>query len=138
MDKLDWLETFELGIPSVDADHRHLLNIMKQIETAANAAKFETCKDLLDELVVASKNHFAREEALLEETGYPNAAIHKDYHARLLSRAQSVKDVCKEIGTRENLKDCCHEMFEFLIDDIVKGDVNFKSFLEEKGLIKRS
>lgn len=138
MDKLDWLETFELGIPSVDADHRHLLNIMKQIETAANAGKFETCKGLLDDLLTASEAHFAREEKLLEETGYPNAAIHKEYHARLLNRAQSVKEVCKEIGTRDTLKECCQEMFEFLIDDIVKGDVNFKSFLEEKGLIQRN
>ena len=137
MDRLDWLETFELGIPEVDADHRELLAIMKRIESAADAGAFNEYGSLLDELIDFSVDHFAREEAMLVEVGYPNAEIHKVYHARLLDRARSVKDICKEIRSRENFKECCEEMFGFLVDDIVTGDLKFKSYLENKGLIKK-
>ncbi|MCF8468362.1 MAG: hemerythrin domain-containing protein [Sneathiella sp.] len=137
MDKLDWLETFELGVPEVDADHRELLAIMKKIESLADAGAFDDCGPLLDELIDFSVAHFAREEEMLVEVGYPNADIHKEYHGRLLDRARSVKDICKEIRSKDNFKDCCDEMFGFLVDDIVTGDLKFKSFLENKGLIKR-
>ncbi|MEX0583647.1 MAG: hemerythrin domain-containing protein [Sneathiella sp.] len=137
MDKLDWLETFELGIPQVDDDHRELLAIMRKIREAADTEAFDECKTLLDELIEFSVDHFRREEEMLVRIGYPNAEIHKEYHHQLLDRASSVKDICKEIRSKENLKVCCDEMFGFLVDDIVTGDLKFKSYMENKGLITR-
>ena len=137
MDRFDWLETFELGITEVDDDHRELLAIMRRIKEAADREFFDECSTLLDELIEFSVDHFEREEEMLARVDYPNVEIHKEYHHRLLDRARSVKEVCKEIRTRDNLKDCCDEMFSFLVDDIVTGDLKFKSYLEEKGIIKR-
>ncbi|WP_293960200.1 hemerythrin domain-containing protein [Sneathiella sp.] len=138
MDRLEWLETFELGITEVDDDHRELLAIMRRIKDAADQELFDECSALLDELIEFSVDHFKREEEMLAQAGYPNVKVHKEYHDRLLDRATSVKEVCKEIRTRDNLKDCCDEMFGFLVDDIIKGDLKFKSYLEEKGIIKQS
>lgn len=137
MAKLDWLETFELGVPEIDDDHREMLAIMKRVEVAADAEDFDLCADLLDKLIEFAKAHFKREEDLLEEAGYAHLELHKEYHAALVHRANTVKAICKGLRTRERFKDCCSEMFGFLVDDIVAGDLGFKSFLEEKGMIKR-
>ena len=137
MARFEWLETFELGVEEIDNDHIEMLSIMKEIETSADAEDFDLTTGLLDKLVSSSMAHFEREEALLERHGYLNLDVHKEYHAALIARASAVKDVCKGIRSRENFKECCDEMFRFLIDDIVAGDLNFKSFLEEKGLIQR-
>ena len=137
MEKFDWLESFELGIAEVDEDHRGMLAIMREIEQAADAEAYDHCKELLGELLSFTVAHFQREEKMLEEFGYPNVEIHKKYHTELLARAKSVKSVCESIKTKHNLKECCHEMFGFLVDDIVMGDLKFKSYLEDKGHIKR-
>ena len=137
MEKFDWLESFELGITEVDEDHRRMLAIMRQIEQAADSESFDRCKELLDELLSFTVAHFRREEKMLEEFGYPNVEIHKKYHTELLARAKAVKSVCEALETKQNLKECCHEMFGFLVDDIVMGDLKFKSYLEDKGHITR-
>lgn len=136
MAKLDWLETFELGLPSIDDDHREMFAIMKSVESAANADDYDLCADLLDKLVKFSAAHFKREEDLLKEAGYPSVEIHSEYHSELVARAIAVKEICIGIRSRENFIECCEEMFAFLVDDIVAGDLNFKSFLQEKGLIE--
>jgi len=136
MVKLDWLETFELGLPEIDNDHREMLAIMKSVEAAADAEDFELCADLLDRLIEFSAAHFEREEELLRDARYPFVDLHKEYQSGLIARADAVKDICKGIKTRKNFKECCEEMFAFLVDDVVAGDLNFKSFLQEAGVIK--
>ncbi len=133
--KFDWLESFEVGFKAIDDDHRKMLAIMKQVGDAGEAAKFEHCATLLDELVGLSKAHFEREEALLEEIRYPGAALHKSYHAGLLVRADAVKETCKAIKSPHNFRECCEEMFGFLIDDVVAGDLKIKSYMQEIGMI---
>ena len=103
----------------------------------ADSESFDRCKELLDELLSFTVAHFRREEKMLEEFGYPNVEIHKKYHTELLARAKAVKSVCEALETKQNLKECCHEMFGFLVDDIVMGDLKFKSYLEDKGHITR-
>lgn len=138
MAKLEWLETFELGYPEIDNDHKEMLSIMKAIEAQADAENFELCAKLLDELIFHSKAHFEREEKLLADAGYPYVDLHGEYHSALVARADAVKEICQGIRSKENFKDCCMEMFGFLVDDVIAGDLQFKSFLEEKGLIKRT
>lgn len=135
MAKLDWLETFEVGVRQIDDDHRAILALMRQIETAASEKDFALSDELLDDLLLVSEKHFAREEALLAEFGYPGVDAHRHYHGLLLKRATEAKDVCKGLTARRGFKECCDELFAFLIDDIVNGDFKFKSYLEEKGLV---
>lgn len=137
MDKFDWLESFELGIEEVDEDHRGMLALMKKIEGAADNESYDLCNELLEELLAFTIAHFKREEQMLEDVGYPNVDLHKHYHEELLARAKSVMSVCQDIKSKDNLKECCYEMFSFLVDDVVTGDLKFKSYLEDKGLIKR-
>ncbi len=136
MAKLEWLETFELGVPEIDDDHREILAIMKSVEAAAETENYDLCADLLDKLIEFSAVHFKREEALLRKVGYPGVDMHEEYHSELVGQASAVKDVCKRIKSRENFQECCSELFGFLVDDIVAGDLKFKSFLETKGVTK--
>ena len=133
--KFDWLESFEIGFKAIDDDHRKMLALMKQVGDAGEAAKFDRCAELPDELVDFSKAHFEREEVLLDEIRYPAAALHKSYHAGLLVRADAVKEACKAIRSAHNFRECCEEMFEFLIDDVVAGDLKIKSYMQESGMI---
>ncbi|MGB8275609.1 MAG: hemerythrin domain-containing protein [Alphaproteobacteria bacterium] len=137
MQKFVWLETFELGIPQIDDEHKQMLSIMQRVQDTANAEQFDECMTLLDDLISVSEAHFTREEELLEKLRYPGVAEHREYHSALLARAEAVKEICKGMRSRANFKGCCEEMFGFLVDDVVAGDLTLKSFLQEKGAIKR-
>ena len=134
MPTLEWLESFKLGVPEIDGDHRIMLDLMKAVQFAATARDRGQVDQNLDRLLVFTEGHFAREEILLERWKYPEAKKHAAYHAGLLARAEAVRRTCAEIETPETLQECCEEMMSFLVADVVSGDMKLKSFLERAGL----
>ncbi len=134
MNKFEWLESFELRVPEIDGDHRAMLDLMKAVRTAAAAGNRERVEHYLDRLFAVTQNHFMREETLLLRWGYPDAKMHANYHQRLLDRAKAVRRACAQIESPEAFEECCDEMMTFLVDDVVRGDMKMKSFLESNGL----
>jgi len=137
MPKLEWLDTFELGVPEIDGDHRAMLDLMKAVQSAMAAGDRKTGEQLLDRLLAFAVGHFDREQALLERWGYPEAETHATYHWNLLSRAVAVRKACAEIENQTSFNECSEEMLSFLVNDVVRGDMKLKSFLEEAGLTIR-
>ena len=134
--RLEWFDTFELGVPEIDDDHKHLLSIMRDVQSSAEQGKSDLCARNLGKLLNDTKAHFGREEEFLRKLGYDGVQGHVAYHGELYSRAKAVKSSCENRVSREDLADCCEEMMSFLIDDIVRGDLPLKSFFEQKGLVK--
>ena len=134
MVELEWLEAFEIGLREIDDDHREMLRIMQDVKAAGEARDRKRCARLLDALIDFSKAHFEREEKILHEIEYPSAGVHEAYHADLLDRAEGVKEACKAIRSDRDFRECCEQMFGFLIDDVITGDMKIKSFLQERGI----
>lgn len=109
---------------------------MQQVKDAINKKNFDECALLLETLIKEAKGHFKREEAYLPEAKYPQLENHKIYHGKLLRQAEAAKAICEGIVTEHDIKECFESMAEFLIDDILRGDISFKSYLEYEGYIK--
>ena len=134
MQKLEWRESFELGIPEIDGDHRVMLELMRAVEATAAAQDRRRSERCVDRFLVFTELHFAREETLLERWGYPDWQEHARYHAGLVDRAKEVRKVCVTVETANDYQRCCEKMMSFLMDDIVRGDMKLKSYLENAGL----
>lgn len=134
MAKVELLESFETGHPEIDADHRRMCVIINAIHDALEASLFDDCRRLFDDFLDAAREHFAREERVLREAGFPRVAEHSVYHWRLMERAHEVQKMCAEVTAAEEITACFDKLTAFFIDDIIKGDLDFKSFLHEKGL----
>ena len=135
MKKLEWLESFELKVPEIDGDHRALLELMKAVRTAAGRGNRQRVEHYLDRLFDLCRDHFQREESLMQRWGYPEAEVHAVYHRRLLERAAAVRTACSVIDSPAEFESCCEELMTFLVDDVVRGDMKMKSFLEDAGLM---
>jgi hemerythrin len=133
-----WHDFLEIGVKFIDDDHKKLLKLMQEIKQAIEQNNYDKCVVLLASLLKESREHFAREEAFLEEVNYPGLEKHKDYHRKLLIQAETVKQICEGIETEHDLKECFDSMEQFLIDDILKGDVMFVSYLEFEGHLDAS
>jgi len=134
MPKLEWLESFELRVPEIDGDHRTMLDLMKIVRAAIAAGDRRRGEHYLARLLAFTQGHFAREENLLEGWGYPGTARHANYHTELLERAVAVRRACADIESPRTFGECCEEMMSFLVDDVVRGDMQLKSFLENAEL----
>ena len=134
---LKWYDIFEIGVDFIDEDHKKLLNIMLDVKNAVEANNHSKCTVLLNKLLQEARAHFAREEAYLAEARYPGLESHKAYHKALLVKADTTKRICEGLDTDNDLKECFDGMANFLIDDILHGDLNFKSHLDYIGYLKK-
>lgn len=68
-----WSETYETGNTEIDQQHRELLNLVHELELAERESP-DSLYRVLDHVMDFTVTHFAREEVLMTEVGYPIAA----------------------------------------------------------------
>lgn len=135
MVKLEWLDSFSIGIEAIDNDHKAILQIMQDVQEAIQSKEYDRCIVLLDDLVDLGTAHFLREEVYLAKVSYPYIEEHIQYHQDLLQKVKSVKAICNNVEDHGGIEECFNGMAEFLIDDIIAGDLQFKSYLEARGIV---
>ena len=137
MPDLEWHKFLEIGVDFIDDDHKHLLGIMLKIKQAVQESNHSECSSLLDQLLKFAHEHFTREEDFLKSVKYPELENHKIYHQKLLEKAITIKRICAGIESDHDLNECFDNMANFLIDDILRGDIHFKSYLEYNGYLDK-
>ncbi len=137
MINLDWKDAYDIGVDFIDQEHKTILSIMRNIRDSIINGNFDECSTLSDSLIEEAGNHFRHEERFLEHVKFPGLKEHKEYHRELLAQAKQVKEICEGAEKDHNLAECCDAMEGFLIDDVLNGDLQFVSFLEYEGHIKR-
>ena len=91
--RLNWLEAYESGEPTIDAQHRELFRLGNALIAAA--IELDSAPALwragLDSLLTHVAWHFQHEEAVLVRHGYRLLAEHQRAHASLLKRARELE-----------------------------------------------
>jgi hemerythrin len=72
---------FRLGVPALDHSHREMADLVNRMVESSNAGFVY----LFQDLVSHTHTHFATEEVLMRQTGFPAGAEHQREHARVLS-----------------------------------------------------
>lgn len=127
---------FEFGVDEIDADHRRLFAMANEIREAIVNGDRDTRATLVKAFLEAAERHFADEEEYLRRVGYSEVAQHEAHHAALLAKAAALEELCEEgAGGRETEKHY-GDLLAFVIDDVVRADHKFKSYLDHKGLTK--
>lgn len=129
-----WSPGFETGIAEIDGDHRALFAMVDDIYQLVEKQEAELTSAKIQAFIDLAERHFAREEEILAEAGFPEISAHKRYHASLLMQAKELALVCHVEPNPERARICYEELLVFLIDDVVRGDLPFKSYLNHKGL----
>jgi hemerythrin len=70
---IEWREGFKINIPQVDAEHRHLFDLVR-------ALQLKTVDQTIEELLEYVVTHFTNEQALMEKSGYPAFEQHLKLH----------------------------------------------------------
>ena len=90
---------FETGIPLVDSQHRELVDRLNKViglgRHSATEEETEKTLDFLEDYVV---KHFADEEKLQAQIGYPKYQSHKEQHAIYIAEIKNLKKEYQQNG----------------------------------------
>lgn len=82
-DFVSWDASYDVGVASVDQQHRHLVDLINSLYNAClgeRAELEETFRDVMKELVDYVMFHFKDEESIMEQINYPGVKEHKQKH----------------------------------------------------------
>ncbi len=120
-----------LPCAEIQAEHELLVGIINRGRDALRLAPKpdpQLFHALLQELLAASVAHFAHEEAIMEKSGYPDLASHRAHHANCVRRLEQTGDMLLT-GEIEPGRFFLDELFDLVLDDIIRADGGFKAFI---------
>ena len=131
---LVWKDDYSVGIEAMDNDHKKLLNLINQLQTATDyytGQEFE--KKALDELVDYTKTHFSREETLMQENNYAELEDHKEQHRLMIAKVDELLKAY-ENNPEVAIKDALDYLKNWLIRHINGTDKEYGKVLNAKGI----
>lgn len=79
-----WKDTYSIGVPEIDAQHRRLFGLADELHSAMNGGKGKAVMEqVLQNLISYTKTHFAAEERLMQRCKYAELGPHKAQHDEL-------------------------------------------------------
>jgi len=129
-----WKPEYSVGVAALDDDHKKLLNLINQFQTAVHyntGEKFES--EALMELVEYTKTHFKREEDLMEQNGYESFDAHKAEHEKMIGKVEEHLANYEAKGHRA-LPETAKFLTDWLINHINGTDQQYSKFLNDKGV----
>jgi hemerythrin-like metal-binding protein len=110
---LQWRPEYECGHALIDEQHRTLYRNANALLEASHRRAPEVLARF-DELISHVIGHFAGEERVLLETGYPRYAEHRRIHRELVEKAMRLRDEMLEGHHRHE------KLLEFLLKDMIE------------------
>ena len=133
MAAIQWTDELSVKIPSIDNQHKRLINLINQLDASIeNGNANIVINGTLKELTRYTEAHFIYEEALFTMHGYPESDSHKIAHQKLFGKVEYFKEKIKE-----NDEEIYGELLEFLNNwlyhHILKEDMSYSPYLVECG-----
>lgn len=131
---LEWSDKLVLGIPSVDAQHRQLVDMLNELYAAfRDGTAKEHIGPVLDRLIQYTAVHFKHEEDFFDQTRYPDAEHHKKEHANLVKRVLEVQQKFKS-GQVVLTQDLMAFLRNWLADHILGSDKRYVAHVKGRGV----
>jgi hemerythrin len=99
MNLIEWKDEFSVGVPSIDYEHKQLIELINQLnEMAQWGNSYDNVIDALGEIHVQISAHFALEEKIMRDLRYDDYAGHKADHENLLDELRDIMDQVDDDG----------------------------------------
>ncbi len=88
---IEWTDAYSVQVPEIDDQHKQLVNIINDLGSAmALGHSNDVMKGILGRLGTYVVEHFASEEAIMRQAGYPDLAHHIKIHETLVAKFHHV------------------------------------------------
>ena len=99
---ITWSSKLETGVTKVDQQHQKLVAMVNALyEAMKDGSGQDVLGKVLNGLVDYTRTHFATEEALMNQFGYPGLATHKIEHDKLTAQVAELQDLFLGLAQEE-------------------------------------
>ncbi|MBE0526197.1 bacteriohemerythrin [Candidatus Thorarchaeota archaeon] len=137
MPRIEWDDSFSVGINLIDAQHKMLIERTNAISDAVEMTRgLEKIIQTLSFMIEYTEFHFSAEEKVMSENNYPKLTehhkLHEDFKARL---NLMVQDFEEEGATSELSEEITSYLTSWLVNHIKGIDTELGQILREKGFV---
>jgi len=120
---ITWTADLDTGIPVIDQQHRRIVDFINDLEAAQVLGNKEQIKQVIYDCIDYTLSHFAFEESMQEEAGYPYCKPHKKVH-ELFTRKVAEYQQRMELG--DDIAEELHGMLaRWLVNHIKRDDADY-------------
>ncbi|WP_096662879.1 hemerythrin domain-containing protein [Polaromonas sp. AET17H-212] len=105
MPNLEWSDALALDLPAMDDTHREFVDLLAQVENAADHALLDHWRVLLDH----TAEHFSREDRWMKETRFSSSNCHSVQH-KIVLQVMREGLTGGETGNLKMLRDMAREL----------------------------
>jgi hemerythrin len=132
---LKWTPEYRIGIGRIDDDHKYLFELINDFHCAQTQHRErKEIARILNRLAEYAEEHFAREEHIMREHGYPGVDRHEMVHAELFELLFVLQQHFEE-GRIQIERDTIEFLRSWLVEHIAIEDMAFSRFMDEKGCL---
>jgi hemerythrin len=123
-----------VGVATLDKQHRVIISVINELHEASQASvRSEIISGTLGRLTQFASQHFAAEELLLAEHGYPDLddqkREHREYRLKVVALCQDTVDLQESVP-----RDLLAFLHDWWITHILESDKKFEAFLAARGV----
>ncbi|MBF0168380.1 MAG: hemerythrin family protein [Alphaproteobacteria bacterium] len=135
--RLEWVNSFEVGVDVIDRQHRELVRLINQFGEAISNNDPPACQASAMAFLTCLSNHFEMEERCLVKAGYPRAREHADEHKAMLERSLAMQAQFNRESAASSHDFCFDSLLQVLVSDLLESDIKYKSHFQELGTGQR-
>lgn len=130
MEFLEWSDEYKCGIRVLDYDHENLFNIVNSFHESVGKEEPEyIIERTFASLTKYAEEHFKREEAYLEGSGYPDLERHRQEHRKLLADLDKNKRQYKTAPPNFDFLGFLDFLQDWIVRHILEEDMKFVPYL---------
>jgi hemerythrin-like metal-binding protein len=87
-----WTEAMSVGVPALDSDHKclvRIINILRELDRKEDPKA--TIEVVLEALKLYGRNHFRREERVMDAVRFPGGAFHRAEHQNFVRHIEFLR-----------------------------------------------
>ena len=129
-----WDQSCSVNIAELDHQHQRLFRTVAELEYAIRTGRADSIIDeVLQKVIEHTIDHFAAEEELMQQHGFPGLAAHRNEHQKLAQ--QLTKFNLSNMAGRPDIPSVFLVFLQtWLRDHILKTDKEYSGFLNARGV----
>ncbi|SDH73857.1 bacteriohemerythrin [Roseospirillum parvum] len=130
MSFLTWHQGLSVGHAALDFDHQTLINLINHLhETLTRGSDDQVIGTTIAALEHYVEAHFAREEAIMADAGYPDLEQHRRVHDEIRRVVADIADLHARAPRDLNHAEVLRFLKIWLLSHIQKADMRYAPYL---------
>ncbi len=133
MEKIEWNDSYLLGVPEIDSQHKKLISIANElydVVTKDDADYKSKMSLILKKLTDYTQYHFTSEEQLQEKIGYVGLSAHKNAHNYFIKEVEfQIQKLSAD--DKNNILGFYEYIAGWVLNHIAKADKVWANFMKQ-------